>query len=128
MPLNYLYSGSSRLLKSYYVRDMFLNFGWNFKQPSKIYFLWLEWGKLAQKKDKIEKKVIDSKDRSALMNLIHIPIHCNIVNYKANLKHCAFHSLKGINTLVNEDIMLISINCYCMKIFLKNALISYRNK
>ena len=50
------------------------------------------------------------------MNLIHIRIHCNIVNYKADLKHCAFHSLKGINTLVDEYVMLHSSkNWYCMK-------------
>ena len=50
------------------------------------------------------------------MNLIHIQIHCNIVNYKANLKHFVFHSLKGINALVNGYIMLnSSINCYCIK-------------
>ena len=55
------------------------------------------------------------------MHLIHIRIHCNIVNNKAHLKHCAFYSLKGINTLVNEYIMLnSSINRYCMKKFKKN--------
>ena len=43
------------------------------------------------------------------MNLIHIHIHCNIVDYVVNLKHCAFHSVKRVgSTLLTENIMLNS--------------------
>ena len=46
--------------------------------------------KSAKKNGKIERKFIDSKD-ACVRNLIHMQIHCNIENYKINLKHCALY-------------------------------------
>ena len=66
-------------------------------------FYWLEWLDQHRTMATLKEKSFN-KRLFFVMNLLHILIYCEMVNYKAHLKHCGFRSLKGseIHSLLAE--------------------------
>ena len=89
----YLYSSSSKILTC--------------ERKVTCFLYLLKWTFLAgmaksdQKKDKIERKVNDSKDWSVQLISFYTWNHYNIVNHKFNLKHRAFHPLNLLRRKVS---------------------------
>ena len=50
------------------------------------------------------------KESFYVMNLIHIRIHCDIVNCKVNLRHYALYALKASELLTEYIILHTRIN------------------